>query len=92
MRVLWILLMLSGVIVFGAIAGVFLFAILSRSVLGLLSLSGAIGLLSLMAAGACAAGIVMKPREFKDAMKPLEPEVKQAAWLTQLGNQPNKDA
>ena len=84
MRVLWIVLMLAGVVVFGVVSAVVWFTILSGTIPGVVG--AAIAILAPLAAGACGAGVFMKPREFRQMTKPLGSEVKPAAWLDQLGN------
>ena len=79
-RVLWVLLMLGGVALFGVVATALWFMILSGRILGLLPIGVAV--LSLMATGACAAAMFMSPREVKEATK--EPELPRPAWLDEL--------
>ena len=38
----------------------------------------------ILAAGACAAGIFMSPREFRETVMPSEPTPPRAAWLDDL--------
>jgi hypothetical protein len=81
MRALWILLMIGGVIVFGGFAVVAVLGIPIGN--GMVVRSWSIWpFLSLLAAGACAAGIFMKPREFAETMKPDEPKV--ADWVKEM--------
>jgi hypothetical protein len=84
MRLLWVLLMIAGVVFFGGLAltmGLVFFSGLEE----LPNIRRAIlPLLSLMAAGACAAGIFMKPQEFKAAMEPEEEEAPAAEWIKEM--------
>lgn len=48
----------------------------------------------ILAAGACAAGIFMSPREFRETVTPPAPAARHAAWLDQLakpGARPTDD-
>ncbi len=83
MRLLWILLMLVGVIGLGGAA---LVGFAGVEIAGrVISFRPHIILLLLLGAGACAAGMFMSPREFKEATKPLgQTEVQRPAWLDDL--------
>jgi hypothetical protein len=84
MRVLWVLMMIAGVIFFGGLA----------LTMGMVFFSGAeelpgirraiLPVMSLLAAGACGAGIFMKPSEFKAAMEPEEEEAPTADWIKEM--------
>ena len=83
MRTLWVLFMIAGVVVLGgaAVLGFAGIPIGSQVV----SLRPHIALFLLLAAGACAAGIFMKPREFQAAIRPEhEEEVVTADWIKEM--------
>jgi hypothetical protein len=87
MRVLWVLLMIVGVVVLGAMGVGRLYGLyLIRGEPDLMALRFVPTLLwsslFLMGAGACAAGIFMRPSEFRDAME--EPPAERAPWLDEL--------
>jgi hypothetical protein len=80
MRLGWILLMAAGVVVFGAFAVIMPFGVQIGDVV--IRSRGIWPILSLMAAGICAAGIFMKPAEFRTLAEP--PPIKKAAWLEEM--------
>lgn len=43
----------------------------------------------ILGAGACAAGLFMSPREFRETVMPPEPPPPRAAWLDDLAKPPN---
>ncbi len=84
MRVLFILAMLCGVVLFAGLAILMVVGIPISEDRVIVS-RGLWPIISVLAAGACAAGIFMKPREFKATMQPIEPEAPpRAAWLDEL--------
>jgi hypothetical protein len=78
--------MLAGVVVLGGLSVLIFYALLTAEdgPSGLRAFVWPTGLL--LAAGACGAGIFMKPVEFKEAMRPIdpEPEAKPAAWIEEI--------
>ena len=90
MRVVWILAMLAGLLVFGSLAVLRLYGLYMQrddpSFAALIPSGLLWSFLFLFGAGACAAGAFMSPREFQEATKPLP--VKRAAWL----DEPNPNA
>ncbi|HYD89730.1 MAG TPA: hypothetical protein VEA80_19770 [Vitreimonas sp.] len=82
-RKLWVLAMLAGVVLFAGLAIVMVAGVPIGDGRVIYS-RGIWPIISVLTAGACAAGIFMKPREFREAMRPVEPEVKEAAWLAEF--------
>ena len=93
MRVLFVLAMIVAVLVLGA-ASLYLYAavIAAWQAGAYLSIRALVlPTVLLLGAGACAAGIFMKPREFRAAMQPPSEEVKPAAWIEQMRNEKQGD-
>lgn len=82
MRMLWVLAMLAGVIVFVGLALVMVLGIPIGPNLGLHS-RGIWPIAALLAAGICGAGIFMKPGEFRETMRPPPPP-ERPAWMDEL--------
>ena len=88
MRVLWAIAMVCGVIVLGGLSIDIAFGLWSARIFGT---AWALPIVLLLGAGACAAGVFMRPGEFKAAIRPVEPEVKRAAWLEELQEAKRRD-
>jgi hypothetical protein len=87
MRFLWVLLMISGVVVLGGLSLLRLYGLIEAEGVNALMQPRALisGLLPLFGAGACAAGIFMKPSEFRKAMEPVQEEAPTPpAWLKEM--------
>ena len=82
MRALWVLMMIAGVIVFVGLAIVMVLGIPIGPNLYIQS-RGIWPIAALLAAGACGAGIFMKPGEFRETMTPPPPPAR-PAWMDDL--------
>lgn len=89
MRMVWVLAMIAGVIVFGGLAIVMVLGIPIGPDLYITS-RGIWPIAALLAAGACAAGIFMKPGEFRETMQPPPPPPR-PAWMDDLAKRPSND-
>lgn len=88
-RALWVLMLFVGMLVLAGLAVGLPFGLYQARenllvVLLLIIPVTALSVLFFMGAGACAAGLFMRPRAFIEATKPNEPEVIPLAWVREL--------
>lgn len=88
-RALWVLMLFVGMLVLAGLAVGLPFGLYQARenllvVLLLIVPVTALSVLFFMSAGACAAGLFMRPRAFIEATRPNEPEVIPLAWVREL--------
>ncbi len=88
-RALWVLMLFVGMLALTGLAVGLPFGLYQVRenlllVLLLIVPVTALSVLFFMGAGACAAGLFMRPRTFIEATKPNEPEVIPLAWVREL--------
>ena len=93
-RGFWIAACVVGMLVLGGLAVLTDYVIFVDSETGAFQFSTrgiAWPIFFILAAGACAAGIFMSPREFRETVAPSEPQAPRAAWLDDLAKPPAAD-